>query len=206
MAEIAKAMMEDENPFRAPESDTGGAIAGPMTDAERIRREYIGHETSVKSISALYFLGIVIALFSLSVPATILLSRDSPKRGPADVPEAFVWMIAAVGIATLFAFVGVGLHKLKRASWLPAIVISSLWALASLWSLRFPIGAIVNVYALYLLSCRKGRYVFSEEYREVIRQTPHVKYRTSPVMYVVLLILVLLIVGSVLAFVMSGRR
>ena len=42
----------------------------------------------------------------------------------------------------------------------------------------FPIGTLINGYVLYLLLSQKGRTIFTDAYRRVVTETPHVKYRT----------------------------
>ena len=48
--------------------------------------------------------------------------------------------------------------------------------LSGIGLLGFPIGTILNGYFLYLLLGEKGSTVFSERYKRVIADTPHVKY------------------------------
>jgi hypothetical protein len=58
---------------------------------------------------------------------------------------------------------------------------------------------LINGYILYLVFSEKGRRVFSPEYQEIIRQTPHVKYQTS----IIVKIFVGLLLG-VLLFILAG--
>ena len=52
-----------------------------------------------------------------------------------------------------------------------------------------PFGAIINGCIIYLLYSKKGKMVFSEDYKRVIRDTPHVRYQTSNVVWIFLLLL-----------------
>jgi hypothetical protein len=75
---------------------------------------------------------------------------------------------------------------------IPAII------LAALGLLGFPVGTIINGYVLYLLLCARGRYILTPEYEEIRKATPHVHYRTSVVVWIVVGFLVLATAAAVL--------
>ncbi|WP_422931084.1 hypothetical protein [Singulisphaera sp. PoT] len=64
-----------------------------------------------------------------------------------------------------------------------------------------PISMGLSIYTLYLLLSSKGKVVFSPEYREVIKLTPHVFYRTSLLVKILVtllaVVLVLMIIGGI---------
>jgi hypothetical protein len=95
--------------------------------------------------------------------------------------------------------VGIGVRGLKSWARIPAGILSSIGLL------YLGLGTIVNAYILYLLFCQKGKTVFSDEYKRVIAETPHVKYRTSIVAWVVLGLLLLFIEMAMVAA-LVGRR
>ena len=59
--------------------------------------------------------------------------------------------------------------------------------------LGFPIGTLISAYFLYLLLSEKGSYVFSDAYKQVIAQTPHMRYKTSILTWIVVILLVTLV-------------
>lgn len=63
--------------------------------------------------------------------------------------------------------------------------------------LGIPIGTLISLSILYLLLSEKGRMVFSPEYKAVIAATPHVRYRTSLVNWVLLFVFLAVLVGLV---------
>jgi hypothetical protein len=63
--------------------------------------------------------------------------------------------------------------------------------LASVGLLAVPIGTVISGYILYLLACKKGRFICSPDYHAIVQATPHVKYRTSPVAWALLAVAVL---------------
>jgi hypothetical protein len=79
--------------------------------------------------------------------------------------------------------------------------------LSGIGLLGFPIGTIINGYILYLLFSKKGSMVFSDEYKRVIQQTPHIKYRTSVIILVALgLLLFLMMLAMVGLFFAPSHR
>jgi hypothetical protein len=169
------------NPFRAPDSDPADpeqVLEG--SPAERIRRQFINHEADVKSIASLHLLGVVVGLSLVAGGAAMRRFSSLPWNITID---KFVLVVVGIALIAVSGVVGVGLYSLQPWSRIPAVVVSALWLL------YFPIGTIVNAYALYLLLSRKGRYVFTEEYRAIVQQTPNVRYRTSPFVAVVAILL-----------------
>ena len=109
----------------------------------------------------------------------------------------------SIYVAALFAllgagqiWVGTGLRRLRRWARIPTGILSGLGLLG------FPLGTVINAYILYLIFSQKGKMVFSDEYQAVIEQTPHIKYRTSIVVWILLgLVLALMALGIIMAFV-----
>ena len=60
-------------------------------------------------------------------------------------------------------------------------------------------ASVQSIGVLYLIFSKKGAMVFSDEYKEIIRQTPEMKYRTSIVVWIFLGLLVLLIVVGIIS-------
>ena len=81
---------------------------------------------------------------------------------------------------------GLQLCFLQPGARVPVIVLSAIGLLG------FSIGTIVSAYFLYLVAGAKELYVLSPAYAEVRRSTPHIKYKT-PLLIWILLGLVLLI-------------
>jgi hypothetical protein len=96
--------------------------------------------------------------------------------------------------------VGTGLRRLKRWARIPVGILSGIGLIG------FPLGTIINAYILYLVFGKKGVTVFSDEYRLVIEQTPHIKYKTSIVVWIFLGLVLLLIVAGLVAAIVGGFR
>lgn len=153
--------------------------------AEEIRNEHLKHEASVKSVGVLYFIGgVVLVLLGLGNSVASV-----PKAAVMGI--AFGLLLAALGVGQFL--VGMGLRRLKPWARTPCAVLSGIGLLG------FPFGTIINAYILYLVLCQKGKMVFSDEYRAVIEQTPHIKYRTSILVWILLGLVVLLIVFGIIA-------
>jgi len=166
------------SPYAAPASNVEDVSANP--EAEAIRREHISREASIRSVGILYYLG----GGALTLAAGFVLFAP---RG-----DAGVFMLFGIPLGVGQVVVGWGLRALRRWAQITSCVISGLGLLA------FPVGTLINGYILYLLLSKKGRTVFTSEYKDVIAATPHVKYRTSIIVWIFLALLVGLLLLAVL--------
>lgn len=165
----------------------GPALPPPLPlsslDAERtLRKAHLSHESSVKSIGVLYCIGAVVLLAA----GIMTFSSDSPRPFAVKI----TWSAILVVLAVLQFWTGIGVRRLQRWARTPAGILSGIGLLG------FPIGTLINIYALYLVFSKKGAMVFSDQYRSVIAVTPDIKYKTSLIVWVFLGLLV-----TVLAFI-----
>ena len=170
----------DHNPFAAPQT-MGYAGDIDSRPAALIRQQHLTHEASVQSVGSLYILGCLLTLVGGGFLTFMVVSNSAQNSSD----EGMGLLLLGLGFAQ--GFIGFGLNKLK--SW--ARISAALFAGVGL--LAFPIGTLINGYVLYLLLSAKGKMVFSDEYREVIEQTPEIKYKTSKVLWFFLLLLLGLI-------------
>ena len=181
----------DQNPYAVEAS----AYLAPqeLTDVESIRKRYLGHEASVKSIGTLYLIG---GVFSLLISTVYIIAGissfgdPSPSNFAGPALELLVALAVGAGflsLGVLQIWSGIGVRKLRPAARIGATVISAIGLLGC------PIGTLVSAYFLYLLLSEKGSYVFSDTYKQVIAQTPHMKYKTSILTWIVVILLVSLV-------------
>ncbi len=173
------------NPY-APPADQS-VMGSPLSDVESVRQAHINHEASLKSIGTLYILGAII----LVPMGLVLIVLAFPKANPQVEPAESV-IIAGVGMAYLVigllqCAIAVGLWKLQTWARWTAVVLSAIGLLA------IPLGTIIAGYFLYLLLSQKGTVVFSDQYKQIIAATPHIKYKTSKILVLLLLLLLLVI-------------
>ena len=161
------------------------------TPAEGVRRQYLSHEASVKSVGFLYYVASIMFLVIGMLGVLRLGSSQS-----AGIGAAISLLFLGIGICQVI--VGTGMRRLRKWARIPTGILSGFGLLG------FPVGTIINGYILYLVFSRKGRMVFSDEYRAVIEQTPHIKYRTSIVVWILLGLLVLLF-GLAIFGILFGR-
>jgi len=147
--------------------------------AVAVRRHYLYHEASVRSIGSLYYFVAILFIVSGIVGVA--------GEGGSAAAVAFVLL---AGLAAIQFWTGRALRTLKPWARIPAGIFSVIGLLG------FPIGTLINGYILYLLFSAKGNTVFSEAYRQVIAQTPDIKYRTSIVVWIVLSLLALVLAAT----------
>src|SRR6187455_807964 len=99
-------MSSTDNPYASPEAPIEPQIldSAELSDAETIRREYINHETSVRSISTLFYLSAV-------VPCALIL-------GFAHNRQTLPVIALAVSAILIVAF-GTAVRKLQRWTRIP---------------------------------------------------------------------------------------
>jgi hypothetical protein len=210
-----------DNPYAAPEAPIGEAPAGPADDlaeAEAIRRRYLGHETNVRSLGSLHYVGAVVMLLGVAILGASFVSWGTTGRGGRGA-AAVMAVYLVMGLLNLA--LGVCLRRLRPwARWVEVALVS----LSLLFSLGTLIVALVQsggpeagsvllagsiswaipLYILTLLLSAKGSMVFSPEYAEVVARTPHVKYRTSVLAWVILLLFVVAILALIGAGLLMG--
>jgi hypothetical protein len=193
-------MSTEPNPYASPcaKIDVIPPPPGDISEAEALRRKYIKHEASVRSIGVLYYLaGIFLSFISLSTIGIVV----ALAAGRSDPPPPFaVGLLLVYSALAIVSFVvGRGLRRLRHWARVP-VGILSIFGL-----LQVPIGTLINGYILYLVFSAKGAMVFSPQYQEAIRQTPHVKYRTSMVTWILLAILVVIVLAGILLSIVWAR-
>jgi len=181
------------NPSRyAPPRAHVSDVIAVGSQAEAIRREHIKHEASVRSIGALYFISGAVLLVA-GVGAVLSGGLGESAFG---VPAAAVLIIyAAFGVLSIA--VGRGIRALEPWARTTCIVLSFVGLIG------IPIGTLVSGYILYLLLSAKGKRLFEPDYPAIIAATPHIKYRTSVVVWIFVGLLVLLILAIVVAAILG---
>ena len=167
-----------DNPYAPPAVEN---VLADDTAEEAIRRAHIKHETSVKSLAFLNFLGVFFAVFGR-------LTSSDPL--PSDTAERVGQIIVAMLIPAALLWAGISIRRLGRAG---QILNALLFGIALV---GFPIGTIIGAMVLYHLFCKKGRMVFSAPYRKIVKNTPHIKYqrgKTSKAAWVILIVFILFI-------------
>ena len=174
------------NPYVTPQAVVADDGAG--SEAEAVRKEHITHEASVKAVGMLFMLGGVLTLIGAGVG---LFAPGATAGENKAVLVVAGLLIGALSIAYLAC--GWALRTLKAWARIPAAV------LAAIGLLGFPIGTLINAYILWLVLSGKGRVVLSADYAAIVEATPHIKYRTSVVVWVVLGLLGILLLVVVFA-------
>lgn len=184
------------NPYAAT-VDVSDAF-GFGDDAEQLRRMYLKHEASIKSLGLLYMLpGVLLSMMGVVALVTLpfmLLGGN----GNAGVGISTIAMFAYGILGGLQLYTGWGLRRFRRIARGIAIVFSSIGLL------MVPFGTLFNAYFLYLLLGEKGKMVFSDVYQDAIKQTPHIKYRTPIAVWILVGVLILFLVFGVVGLVIGA--
>jgi hypothetical protein len=173
------------NPYAAPTAPVEDVSANAQ--AEATRKAHISHEASIKAVGILYYLGGVL----------VTLAAAGGLLGARDASIGLTLLLIGVGVGQFFA--GWGVRALRKWGRTVGCILSAIGLIG------FPIGTLINGYILYLFLSKKGRTIFSPEYQEVIAATPHIKYRTSIVVWILLALVVVLIAAAFLVPMFAGK-
>jgi hypothetical protein len=208
-----------DNPYAPSGSSYGDASLDAnfdLSQAELIRKSHLNHETNVKSFGCLYTLGgimgILGAIFYIGVgifimaggvvseelQPLVLNANSEPMVAGITTTSAGV-VFLAIAVAQFFA--GRSMQTLNPSTKALAIVI------AAIGMLQFPCGTMISGYLLYLLVSSKGNMVFSSAYKEVMQATPHIRYRTSIIVWIFLFLLIgVILLGIIAAIIVAVYR
>jgi len=204
-----------ENPYEPTGSAYGSGTLDSNVDlsqAEIIRKSHLSHEANLQSFGCLYtlggILGIIGSLFYVAMGVFILAgglpaqpaSQNAPV--PNTNPAAAGLVVALLGLVFLAISIvqllgGRAMQTLNPRGKVLAIIISAIGLLG------FPCGTLISAYLLYLLLSAKGEMVFSDRYKEIIQATPHIKYKTSIIVWIFLFLLIAVILMGIIAAVVS---
>ena len=186
-------MSTETNPYAPPAAEVAD-ISGVNPEVEAYRREHLKHESAIRSIGLLYYLSAFgLSLGFVALVFALLLAQQVQQEAAAIV-LAVVYGLFAMAFFAL----GHGLRRLKAGARIPAIILSFVGLLA------FPLGTLINGYILYLLMSAKGMRVFESDYADIVSATPHIKYRTSIVIWILLAILLLILLGIMAAVIVPN--
>lgn len=178
------------NPFAPPTSSSQMRASG---EDETIRNHHLSHEASVKSIGFLYMLGGVLGI----ILGVTYIAMGVAGNAPPEFEQFKIFMIGlgvfCLILSALQIYGAISVRKLQGAGRIIVTVFSAFGLLG------IPIGTLISGYILYLLWSQKGNFIFTPEYQRIIQATPHIKYKTSIVIWILLGLVLLLIAIAIIA-------
>lgn len=181
-------MSTESNPYATPAATVDDVLDGAAGEAEAIRRDHIKHEASIKSIGTLYYLGGGLTLLGMGAVLFGALSGGTVRNDLI----ALVPILVAIAVSVAMLWLAYGLRALQPWSRIPTAL------LAAIGLLGFPLGTLINGYIMWLVLSKRGKFILSAEYADIVAATPHVKYRTSIVVWIFLGLIVLAIGAAIL--------
>jgi hypothetical protein len=222
-----KTRTADDNPYAPPQAPIGGAgsaeVPSDLVEAEAIRRTFLSHEASVKSIGSLHDLGAGLGVLGLGIILSRYLFRLR-QIAARNLSSLFAGLVVNFLVFVFINLVlGIGLTGLKPlARWTEVTLATILLLICLLATVGFAAQAndptagptiagclvmsLILSYILYLLLSKKSSMVFSPEYRLIIEHTPHIRYRTSWIVKGCLIVLVVIGIGIVAGFFPPGAE
>ena len=186
------------NPYAAPSTSPYGGYAPAgmsQSEAERIRRELIANEVSIKSIGSLYLVSAFFCGFGgLALAGLLIFSLISPHEAALSLAFSLGLLLLYVLIGAVFFWIGKGLRQLDIKVRTITIVLSAIGLIG------FPLGTLINGYFLYLLAGEKGKRIFSPEYQEIIRATPHIQHKSPWLLGCAIILVVGVVIAAIVYF------
>jgi hypothetical protein len=141
------------------------------SDAVSVRNYHLSHESAIKGFGLLYAIGagFYFLIASLAVVFAIAVFATGNSNGVPIAVAALIYAAVYFTVGGLVALVSSGFYKLSDVGKIGGSIFSVLGLCA------FPIGTAIAAYTLYLIFSEKGIVVFSPRYREIVRQTPHIR-------------------------------
>lgn len=162
----------------------------PPISYDLIREGGLKAENNIRSIGLLYYLCAILCGLGSVAGGFALAAHIMDGKAGFPVEEAII-LAVMFGLGGLYIFLGHALRQVKPWTRVPVCI------LAVLSLLSIPLGTIIGIVILVTMLGKNGQYVFSREYQEAIKHTPHMRYmpKTSKVSIAILIILVALIVA-----------
>lgn len=186
------------NPYQAPGPVhlpfPSAALTGPVS----IREQHLSTEASVKGAAILHLLGgSLLALFCVGMLMDLATQADHGPGGGSQESLSAAWPVVGLVLAVLQFMTGLALRKFRPRARVVAIVFSCIGLIF------IPIGTVVCGYFLYLLAGKKGAFIFTPAYQEIIAATPEMKYKGS--LLVSALLVALFVLLGLGALIVLGR-
>jgi len=187
------------NPYPSSPTATSYSVPsaiGVSSDPVSVRNYHLSHESAIKGFGLLYAIGagFYLLLACVAVVIAIVFFAMGNSNGVSFGVATLVYAAVYFTVGGLVALVSSGFYKLSDVGKIGGSILSVLGMCG------FPIGTAIGAYALYLIFSEKGNVVFSPRYREIVRQTPHIRSYIPIFVWVTfgLGALMVLIVGLVL--------
>lgn len=188
-------------PIPTPNDSRGEAPAD-------IRRRLLSRESNIRAVGLLLLFS---AVFQLLLGAGVIAMGVGDALGLLPEPEtieqsarqssseraigAGIGGAALIALGVWFSWSGILLRKLMRSG-RPAAYVYGILCLFG-----FPIGTLIGIAALTIISGRRASFILSPEYREIVAATPDIRAKLSIVTKVAigLLVVVVFFIGALLA-------
>lgn len=190
-----------DNPYQTPEfAHLPPQLPGAL-DAVAIREQHLSTEASIKGLGGLYVLsGSLLFLSGVGTLVVLVVQKAGGFDGQSMEPVVGIMSVVYLGLSVLHFLTGLALRKFKPWARIVAIVF------AAIGLLLFPVGTLIGGYILYLLAGRKGNFIFTPAYQEIMAATPGMKYKTSIIVWIVLSIFIVSMVLGVVLLLARGPR
>lgn len=168
-----------------------------LADAVRIREDNIGWECLITQWGTfIAFTGVAGLIFFVLAIIGIASGASLPEGAEPSSLSLMLLIPSIIFVVAMYIFsisVGIGMRNLTSYGRISSTILAGIGLLA------IGPGTLLSAWILYLLWAGPSTLIFSEEYRKVVNQTPHIQ-RTPYLLYI--LIGVLFVLPIVISFIL----
>ena len=149
-----------------------------LADAVRVREENLNWDSNITEWGTFVTFTSVVGLVFYVLGMIGIVSGAGGQSAPT-LPAIAILIPVAIAIAALYVFmisVGIGLRNLTSYGRICGTIFAGLGLLA------IGPGTLLSAWLLYLFWAGPSNLIFSEKYREIVKQTPHIQ-RTPYLLY-----------------------
>ena len=157
-------MQQQFNPYSAPTIAIGRS-AGEFSELESVRLENLSHEAALKAVGSLFLIIAALVSSLMTIVTSKFLNEDLLKNDPFVLSY---WVLVPISL-----YIGIKMRRLDHSIRNTVVIAGALMMFA------FPFGTIVGPGVLYVVCCKKGKFILSQRYSNIRYRTPGIHYETK---------------------------
>lgn len=158
-------MQQQFNPYSAP-SVTIGRSTEEFSELESVRLEYLSHEAALKAVGSLFLIISALVSSLMTIFTSKFLNEELLNNERTFVLS--YWVLVPISL-----YIGIKMRRLDHSIRNTVVIAGALMMFA------FPFGTIVGSGVLYVVCCKKGKFILSQRYTNIRYRTPGIHYETK---------------------------
>ena len=158
-------MEQHFNPYSAP-SGAIGRSSRDHSELESVRLEYLSHEAALKAVGSLFLIISALVSSLMTIFTSKFLNEELLNNERTFVLS--YWVLVPISL-----YIGIKMRRLDHSIRNTVVIAGALMMFA------FPLGTVVGPGVLYVVCCKKGKFILSQRYANIRYRTPGIHYETK---------------------------